>query len=395
MWFKTLLLYAIFFFSGFARLNQTKVLGIQVFVIITILLISICFFSTKKTYIRDSGIDYYCKFLLWSMPALGIGLYFGNYDAIYFYLYTCLSFLLLKYTSNLRYNLNKVLYSLEISLLCVIILGWLIYLSILPYNYLYPDVRESEFNIGYWGISYLGSSRNHDYMYPLACGAISLFLFKNSGNLLTKYFQLFIFLFCEVTLLVTLARGGMIVSMIFMYFFIKGLSKKEKQASLIIIGITIVIFFNQIVDQINEIWGNIFLSIFGITKETHTGSNFSNASRKDIYLNAITYIVMNPIGYGIQNYRIISDVGGGSAENAYLTVFVERGWLAGLFFIKFLIYKWIAVWRNEYRENKLNFYLVPAVSIYFLFNYEFTAFMCIILFYLIMISDYSEKIKNI
>ena len=196
-------------------------------------------------------------------------------------------------------------------------------------------------------------------------------------------------------MLVTLARGGMIVSMIFMYFFIKGLSKKEKQASFIIIGITIVIFFNQIVDQINEIWGNIFLSIFGITKETHTGSNFSNASRKDIYLNAITYIVMNPIGYGIQNYRIISDIGGGSAENAYLTVFVERGWLAGLFFIKFLIYKWIAVWRNEYRENKLNFYLIPAVSVYFLFNYEFTAFMCIILFYLIMISDYSEKIKNI
>lgn len=392
---KKTLLYAIFFLSGFARLDYTKVAGIQLFVIFSIFLIGICAFSSgKKAYIRDKSIDCYHKFLLWSFPALCIGVYFDNLDAIYFYLYTCISFLLVRYTSCIKYNFTKALYLLEISLLCAIGLGWLIYLSILPYDFLYAEVLESEFNLGYWGISYLTSSRNHDYMYPLTCASISLFLFKKTINKFTKYVQLLIFLICEVTLLASLSRGGMLISLLFMYFFIKGLSKREKQFSFIMIGAIIAFFFNEIVNQIETIFENIFLSIFGIAKEAHTGTEFSNNDRKDIYWNAINHIVINPFGYGIQNYRIITDYGGGSAENAYLTVLVERGWLAGVFFIKFLYYKWIAVWRSESREKSLNFYLLPTIIVYFLFNYEFTAFMCIIIFYLIMASDYYVNNSN-
>ena len=108
-------------------------------------------------------------------------------------------------------------------------------------------------------------------------------------------------------------------------------------------------------------------------------------------MDAIKATLVNPIGYGIENFSMTSRINGGSAENAYLTLMVERGWIATFFFISFLWKKWRRLSSAVDRELTINFYLIPAITVYFLFNYEFTSYMCVFIFFIILISDHKEQ----
>lgn len=381
-------------------MSYTKISGIQLFVLIALFYLFYTYLVQSKTNIKNQttctqGIIAYKNFIIWSIPALLIGLYYGKLDALYFYVYSVLPYLLYKTTPDIEIDIRTCLYAAEISVLIVVALGWAIYFGVLPIDFLYKDVTEAEYGLGYWGISYLASSRNHDYMYPLACTAISLFLFKNGKSSISNILQLVIFGVCELTLLASLARGGMIAS--FVYICLMYISLK-KQDRLKFFGcvLVVLIFFGSVFQSLFEsTFENIFLSIFGITKQTSYGGNFSNDIRKVIYWDAIFSAVVNPIGYGIQNFSITSKIGGGSAENAYLTVIVERGWFAAYFFIKFLWNQWKDIKEMPNRMDSLNFYLVPSIAIYFLFNYEFTSYMCVFIFYLMMKGGKSLNSKNL
>lgn len=385
------LIFFFFLLSGFARVSYTKIYGIQLFVIIAIVYIVYKRIFNNTRVIKlgnyEVGALEYKKFILWSIPALGIGLYYNQTDALYFYAYTVIPYILYQYTKNVNYNFNKCLLFAEISVLIVISLGWAIFWGLLPINFLFNEVTEAEYELGYWGISYLESSRNHDYMYPLLCAAISIYLFKNSTSIIKKGAQLIIFGICEITLLASLARGGMIASIIYFIMMVKGLSKKERTVFFSCLFVLTILFGGIVKDRMGSIFENIFLSIFGLTKTNQYGGGFSNDIRKKIYEDAIIAGLLNPIGYGIQNFGITSKYGGGSAENAYLTVLVERGWFACVFFVSFLWKKWQQAVHSELRQKSLNYYLLPAIATYFLFNYEFTSYMCVFIFYLILVSN--------
>lgn len=396
----TFLILLFFFFSGFARVSYTKIGGIQIFVIIALIYLVYAYLvqpKSKNNVLNTSehGIISYKKFIIWSIPALLIGLYYDKSDALYFYVYSLLPYLLYQKTKNLEIDIRTCLYAAEISVLIVIALGWAIYFGVLPIDFLYKDVTEAEYGLGYWGISYLASSRNHDYMYPLACTAISLFLFKNGKSSISKILQLVIFGVCELTLLASLARGGMIASFVYICLMYISLKKQDRLKFFGCVLVVLIIFGSVFQSLFESTFENIFLSIFGITKQTSYGGNFSNDIRKVIYWDAISSAAVNPIGYGIQNFSITSKIGGGSAENAYLTLLVERGWLATYFFIKFLWKQWKDIKEVPNRKDCLNFYLVPSIAIYFLFNYEFTSYMCVFVFFLMMIGGKSLNNKKI
>lgn len=332
-------------------------------------------------------------FNLWSIPTLLIGLCFDHLDALYFYVYSVLPYLLYQTTKNMEFDIRKYLFAAEISVLIVIGFGWGIYLGLLPIDFLFEDVPEAEYELGYWGISYFESSRNHDYMYPLACAAISLFLLKNSKGSIFKLFQLVIFGICEASLLASLSRGAMISSVVYMCLFFLSLKTQGRIKFLGCVFIIFIISGSVFQSLYESTFKNILLSIFGITQHTNYGGNFSNDNRVMIYLDAINSAAINPFGYGIKNFSITSNVGGGSAENAYLTILVERGWIATYFFVKFLWKQWKDINEAPNSVNCLNFYLIPSIVIYFLFNYEFTSYMCVFIFYLMMIGGKRMNIQ--
>lgn len=386
---RQILLFLVFFLSGFARIEYTKFLGVQAFVIIAIIFISYCFFVKKSSIapsVKGTAVYSYRLFLFWSFPAFIIGAYYSVFDALYFYVYTIMPLLLYKSTNILIFDFKKFLFAAEISLLIVVCLGWGIYFGLLPINFLFTNVTQAEIDLGYWGISYLESSRNHDYMYPLVGGSIAMYLYKNENIPYKRIFYLFCFAFMEITILASLSRGGMIVALLYFVLFFYGLDKRGRIVSSIIAISILLIFYDQFKELIDSFFSNIFLSIFGLSETTHYGGTFSNALRKMIYEDAINAAMVNPIGYGIQNFIMTSNIGGGSAENAYLTVVVERGWIATVFFVQFLIRIWKETRRTLYVYS-LNFYLLPAIAIYFLFNYEFTSYMCVFVFYLLLISN--------
>lgn len=389
---RKILLACFFFFSGFARIDFTKIYGIQLFVIIAIIYLVYSYMvNIHSDEIRDEGARAYKRFILWSIPGLLIGLYFAKYDAIYFYVYSLLPILLYIKCVDVDFNLRAFLVLAEISLLIVIALGWGIHLGLLPIDFLFEDALESEVNLGYWGISYFESSRNHDYMYPMMCAAISLSSFKKESNILVRYTQLAVFFLCEFTLLASLARGGMLIVFIYLFFYVKGLSRNRRIRFLVVLGCLAAVFWHDMTRLFGDVYSNIFLSIFGLSTENHYGSEFSNINRQMIYMDAIKATLVNPIGYGIENFSMTSRINGGSAENAYLTLMVERGWIATFFFITFLWKKWRRLSSAVDRELTINFYLIPAITVYFLFNYEFTSYMCVFIFFIILISDHKEQ----
>lgn len=389
----TVLMGLFFFFSGFARLPQTKFIGIQIFVWFAAFIILI----TPKW--KTDGYPFYkvtrpyTLFLLWSIPGLFIGLFAGQGEAFYFFLYTAFPLFLYYGTKNKSINLRKLLTIAQISLLIVISLGWAIRLELLPYDFLYSYVTKSEFDLGYWGISYLGSSRNHDYMYVFACASFSLYLYQGANNKIFKSLEIIIFLLCQITLLASLSRGAMIICILNFFIMYFSLEKGGKGAFWIFLTLFILFGGSYLYQHFGETYSNIFKSIFGLEETSLWGGGYSNGQRLGIIKNAIAHGITNPFGYGIQNYRTITGNDVASSENGYLTVLIERGWFSFYYFLIFLFRILHKIYKKEITKQSLNFYLVPASVIYFLFNYEFTAYMCVFLFYLILISNRKDYEK--
>lgn len=383
----TVLMVLFFFFSGFARLPQTKILGIQTFVWFAASIILITPRWKTDNYPLHKITRAYTLFLLWSIPGLFMGLFAGQKDALYFYLYTAFPLCLYYGTKNKYFNLQKLLLAAQASLLLVIFLGWAIRLEFLPYNFLYSEVMQSEFKLGYWGISYLGSSRNHDYMYVFACASFSLYLYQRAHNKLSKAIEIIIFLLCQITLLASLSRGAMIICILNFIILYLSLDKGGKRAFWLFFILFLLIGGSYLYQHFGKIYSNIFKSIFGLETTSLWGGDYSNDQRKDIIKNALFHGISNPIGYGIQNYKSITGDDIASSENGYLTILIERGWLSFYYFATFLIRILYKIYKREITNKNLNFYLVPALAVYFLFNYEFTAYMCVFLFYLILISN--------
>lgn len=393
------LIYLFYFLSGFAVLPWTKISGmgnIQSFVVVAILIIVIGMMY-KKTGVRYSRVDvFYLLFLVTSLPALFLGISYGRSDAIYFYLYTVLPFFLLHETYFVRLDFRRCLILAEISLLIVIFIGWGIRLEYFPMTFLTSEVLESEFKLGYWGLQYTESTRNHDYMYVFTCASIALYLKNRCANYLFKAIQIVIFFLCEITLLSTLSRCAMLLSLLFLPVFYVTSDKRERTVFHIPIVILIIYLLPSIIEEYDTTYRIIFNSIFDDSIQNEYGNSFSNQDRSKIYSHTIRNIFANPVGYGIQNFTATNTWRGGSAENAYLTVFAERGWLAGVFFILFIVYSFVKrSWRATFSSERLNTYLLPPLCFYFMFNYEFVSYSNVFLFYLILFSDSCQGNENV
>lgn len=372
------------FFAGFNYLPHFKISGVPIFQISVAVSILVAFLYKVNTLPNILEVKYYSWYLISSVPSLFIGVYHEGFLSLLVYCYTLFPFLLFRVTFDKidKDFYHKLLFILCLSMMLVTIVGWLLRLSILPINTFF-DVLDSEFLLGYWGIGYGESTRNHDYVYPLVGLAISLYFFTNKK---AKTINLILILFFIITLIASLSRAAIIISIISIILLLRSTTKKVRFG---VLSVFILVIFLNLNFIINEYENRFALIINSIFSTTNAGGQFSNESRMQIMKDALEASIVNPIGYGINNYSSIysSDYSGHiskSGENAYLTILVERGWLAFILFLLIFINGVKKIFTKKIVD--LNSFLVPFLAIYFLFNYELSnAFTCFI-FYIIFLS---------
>ncbi len=391
-WFLSIGLLLIAFLSGLNFLNQFKISSISLFLLVMLIVTMGVYFFRKRLYIPLGAPKYYLYYVLASLIPLLIGVIF-NIQAFFTFIYTLLPLVLFILTyKNIDYKFyNKFLLTIFISMLLITLVGWLIRLGIVEFNFFFEKAPESEFLIGYWGIRYLESSRNADYLYPMLGMAISIYFFIKNKNPIHIVF-IFIFL---LSLLASLSRTALIISFIALIILFLFSEKKVKLYTLFFLLVIIIYNYEFIYGMFNSEYSSIISSIFSLES---TENRFSNTARLKILEYALSSSLFNPFGYGIDNYGSIYNIWdindriSYSAENAYLTILVEKGWFSFFFFLLF----WLLILKKAFQIKTitLNKILVPVLTIYFLFNYELNNIFANFIIYILLIDYYLQSTKR-
>lgn len=376
-------------FAGFNYLPQFKISDVPIFHFFIVLSIILALFYKIKVFPNILEVKYYLWYLIFSLPALLVGLYYEAELSLLVYCYSLFPFFLFIFTfdkMDMEFY-HKLLKVLCLSMILVTIVGWLLRLSILPIDTFF-DVEESEFLIGYWGIGYRDSTRNHDYLYPMVGLAISLYFFTLKK---AKNFNLILILFFIITLIASLSRAAIIISIISIFLLLRSTTKKIRLRVFLVFILIVILNLDFIVNEYENRFDLILNSIF---TTSNVSGQFSNEERLKIVKDALDASIVNPLGYGINNYSSIYPLNyighiSNSGENAYLTILVERGWFAFILFL--LIFVTILKRLFKIRTVNLNSFLIPFLTIYFLFNYELSNAFASFIFFIIFLSIYFEE----
>ncbi len=292
--------------------------------------------------------------------------------------YSVIPFLLHYLSPKFSIVLLKNIKWLLIGICIVSVLGWAIRFNIIESTLIFPKSNSGEVGIGYWGIRYMTSSRNADYLYPLF-GAYLCFT-KSRKNIFFSFLGVLLIL----TGILSLSRGAILISAILLIYLIRNVIFASKIKYIlgifILITISLIGIKNKTEVYQKEIGRNINLKeiIFSIV---NGGSEFSNDDRKRIYSASLKEAVYNPFGYGIDNFKLQSYPRTNSAENAFLTIMIERGWLPSIIFIVFFV----ATLSQQYKYKlKEDIVLTLFLAIYLLVNYELNNFFTNFLIYFLI-----------
>lgn len=379
-----ILLFCVVIFSGVNFLPQFKISQIpifQFFLILTLIVFSII--NGGKNFSPIYSLKYYKYYIISTIPSFVLGLVFNGIDSLLIFVYAFIPFFLFKYTYR---NINtrdyvSLLFALNISMIIIVSIGWLLRLSIIPMNTLF-EVTLPEFKLGYWGIRYLTSTRNHDYLYALVGLSISLFFFISGKK---KLLSLLLVLFFDITLIASLSRAAIVVVTISLILLFRKSTKTMRLLFVSFFLLAISININLVRTSFDNNYKGIIFSIFELKNKA---SRFSNADRIEVIGTALSTSVFNPVGVGINNYSSIYKQNTGkrvsnSSENAFLTILVERGWIAFIFFI--LTFKSLYDILLKSKNYSLSYFLLPFLTIYFIFNYELNNSFACFLFYILFL----------
>jgi hypothetical protein len=240
----------------------------------------------------------------------------------------------------------------------------------------------TEHLLGYWGIRYTPATRNSDVLYPLVAAILSAGLIRNASSQGMRAILMLASSFSITAVVLTQSRSGwiaLLVAAVTMYWTAFRPLRSGKQG---IVWILLAIVISLvIVASLPEQYSDLLLSraktILGAEQEV---AETSNVERMERYTSVVTVIANNPLGIGVGNYscavgEIDREVK--HAENAYLTLTMEGGWVAGVSFVAILLYLYqrlrIRVQNSHASGDQVggvSTTLLIALAAYFLFNDE-------------------------
>jgi hypothetical protein len=361
-------------FIAFFKIGGLSYFHIMLFIFSTLTLL----FYRRIRLLNLNGLRSYWLYILFSIIPMLVGLFSSKDNVIIVIAYSLLPlFLFVIYSNNVCLKKFQVLLALlGLSVFFVVTLGWLLRVEILPLDFLFMEARADQFELGYWGIRYTAATRNSDYIYPMIGLVISYYFIRQGNKIIINEFLSIIYI---LTMFASLSRAAILIGFFSMLFY------HRRLFIYFFIAVALYISFGLI--NLFDIYAPIVYSVLDIKLES--SGTFSNGERLGIISDALSASIENPFGYGIDNYNSIgyNSIGriSNTAENAYLTILVERGWFAIFFFVSSLFWMYKASLNNR---TSFNYVLLPILAFYLLFNYEINGiFLSFILFFAFL--DYS------
>ena len=336
------------------------------------------------------------SFILLSIPSYLLSVYFNStfISLPFFYFTICYAILVLN-NNNLDRDFVVSLFKYVLfSAFLITIYGWLIRVGFVAVGS-YDDVAtQQEMMLGYWGIRYEPSTRNSDFLYPLLGSAIALSFYMKTKKL--GYLMLVVFF--NFTMIMSLSRAALIIALLSFLVTFLSFSKRSKLLSLIF-PVALIAFNYEFLQPYYDVFSSNFASIFSFES---TETKYSNSERIDITSLGLHAAMLNPIGYGLENYKIIYDIFGSamssksSGENAFLTVLVERGWGALVSIILLLVFAFKNAFEvyKKYGISDFNLIICPYLLIFMMFNYELNGIYLNYIFFLILLSNLNIMTNN-
>jgi O-antigen ligase len=236
--------------------------------------------------------------------------------------------------------------------------------------------------LGYWGIRYTPATRNSDVLYPLVAAILSAGLIRNASSQGMRAILTLSAILSITAVVLTQSRSGwiaLLVAAVMMYWTVFRPLRSEKGGAVwILLAIVVPLV---IVASLQEQYADLLLSraktILGVEQEV---GEASNVERMERYTSVVTVMASNPLGIGVGNFscavgEIDREVK--HAENAYLTLTMEGGWVAGVSFVAILLYLFQRLRKQAQNSHApdgqvdgMSITLLVSLAVYFLFNDE-------------------------
>lgn len=253
---------------------------------------------------------------------------------------------------------------------------------------------------GYFGITYLESTRNGDLVYLIPGLFLSYIFMVNFNNKIFKLVNAVLFILFFFSIIANQSRGGFVV-IIFSFFYLL-LNKKKYLANLALyiklffltfIAFSFFLFFTYFDQNSIQIISERFLTIFSTNDNTVSTYN-SNSDRIDILIFSIKIFFTNIFGIGITGLSEITNGNLFHAENAFVSILVYYGFI-GLFLFLSTLYRVQKIINDNINSfNKI----VIILLFYFLLIYSLFNLMIDMLPFWLLLGlttiSFNNKIKN-
>lgn len=291
-----------------------------------------------------------------------------------------------------------------------LLIGMLIPILVGYYRFITLEGGElGEHLIGYWGIRYVASTRNADVLYPLIGAVASGALLVGQKGVAARLGLFLSFCLSAFAVIQSLSRGAWVALIIaLLIMFGKTLTDKRHSAK-IILGTAITTgFFVSVAlfTSVSSSESNASLIVERALTMTSDSdpTNSSNADRMEILQDTVNGMVTHPFGVGVGNIAFSLNRANGSignAENAYLTLAAEGGWISmGLLLgLTYIILKQAYIHGRSSPATPSAFQKAPlalasAFAVYLIFNHELNSLLIWSIFGVVWATSTSRSNRN-
>ena len=306
---------------------------------------------------------------------------------LYFFIYLCVAAMITRYTSGTVIR-KQILFFCIVHLVCIYLQVLLpsvyksVVLPLLP-SYAHSDILyQMTYNASYYGFTVQTSITAMYMTFGAIVAAVNA---KHEERKIQKVTYIALILLFVTGILFVTRRGSFLAIMLILaYIYFDTRRSKVSRVVLLLVGILFLLYFG--IDRIPGMQGML-------DKFNRLSGNMMNG-RQNTWEIALDNLWNYPLfGYGVGRANVTG--GGGSVDNAYIAILVERGIIGTIIF--FIPYLHILV--QSYRRKRLIVSKTVETSFYFQLLFIIMSFMenyygqalSMFVYYLMIFSEEFEK----
>lgn len=248
---------------------------------------------------------------------------------LYFFIYLCVAAMMARYTSG-KIIRKQIMFFCVVHLICIYLQVLLpavyksVVLPLLP-SYVHSDILyQMTYNSSYYGFTVQTSITALYMTFGVIVAAVNA---KYEKKRIEKIIDIVLILLFVTGILFVTRRGSFLaILLILAYIYFDTSKSKVSRVTLLIVGALFLLYFG--IDKIPGMQGML-------EKFNRLSGNMMNG-RQNIWGIALDNLWRYPLfGYGVGRANVTG--GGGSVDNAYIAILVERGIIGTIvFFIPYL-----------------------------------------------------------